>query len=152
MHDDIQDVVSLEVSSLVTELNMERLQNLAGEQGGTIQSELELALNAARTMANTFEVSKEKSKDGKEALNIGRDQLTTGRFTPYWTRDDKGNIAVQPLVEYDTYDKHSNGVLKGGWYITPREQNKESVLGPLPCLFPSPLIVNSMVLRVRIIT
>ena len=57
---------------------------------------------------------------------------TTGRFTPYWTRDDKGNIAIQPLVEYDTYDKHPNGVLKGGWYITPREQNKESVLGPLP--------------------
>ncbi len=169
-----QDVVSSEVSSLLTELNMERLQNLAGEQSGTIQSELELALDAARTMANTFEVSKLKSKDGKETLDIGRDQLnavllnvlkhnksfngtyscwepnaidgadanfrvdkdgnnpTTGRFTPYWTRDDKGNIAVQPLVEYDTYDKHPNGVLKGGWYITPREQNKESVLGPLP--------------------
>ncbi|WP_041963490.1 cache domain-containing protein [Sulfurospirillum cavolei] len=169
-----QDRVSAEVSSLLTELNMERLQNLAGEQSGTIQAELELALNAARTMANTFEVSKLKPKDGKEALDIGRGQLnavllnvlksnksfngtyscwepnaidgadenfrvnkdgnnpTTGRFTPYWTRDDKGNIAVQPLVEYDTYDKHPNGVLKGGWYITPREQNKESVLGPLP--------------------
>lgn len=134
-----QDVVSSEVSSLLTELNMERLQNLAGEQSGTIQAELELALNAARTMANTFEVSKLKSKDGKGTLDIGRDQLnavllnvlqrnkgfngtyscwepnaidgvdsnfrvdkdgnnpTTGRFTPYWTRDDKGNIAVQPL-------------------------------------------------------
>lgn len=153
-----QDRVSAEVSSLLTELNMERLQNLAGEQSGTIQAELELALNAARTMANTFEVSKLKPKNGKEALDIGRDQLnavllnvlqhntsfngtyscwepnaidgadenfrvnkdgnnpTTGRFTPYWTRDDKGNIAVQPLVEYDTYDKHPNGVLKGGWY------------------------------------
>ncbi|MBE0496441.1 MAG: methyl-accepting chemotaxis protein [Campylobacterales bacterium] len=169
-----QDVVSSEVSSLLTELNMERLQNLAGEQSGNIQSELELALNAARTMANTFEVSKLKPKEGEEALDIGRDQLnavllnvlkrnksfngtyscwepnaidgfddnfrvdrdgnnpTTGRFTPYWTRDGQGNIAVQPLVEYDTYDKHPNGVLKGGWYITPREQNKESVLGPLP--------------------
>jgi len=36
------------------------------------------------------------------------------------------------LVEYDTQDKHPNGVLKGGWYIGPRETLKESVLGPLP--------------------
>lgn len=70
-----QDVVSSEVSSLLTELNMERLQNLAGEQSGTIQAELALALDAARTMANTFEVSKFKPKDGKGALDIGRDQL-----------------------------------------------------------------------------
>jgi len=39
---------------------------------------------------------------------------------------------VQPLVEYDTMDKHPNCVLKGGWYIGPRETLKESVLGPLP--------------------
>ena len=56
----------------------------------------------------------------------------TGRFTPYWTRGADGKIAVQPLVEYDTMDKHPNGVLKGGWYIGPRETLKESVLGPLP--------------------
>ncbi len=56
----------------------------------------------------------------------------TGRFTPYWTRSADGKIAVQPLVEYDTQDKHPNGVLKGGWYIGPRETLKESVLGPLP--------------------
>jgi methyl-accepting chemotaxis protein len=56
----------------------------------------------------------------------------TGRFTPYWTRNADGKIAVQPLVEYDSDAKHSNGVLKGGWYITPRDTHTESVLGPLP--------------------
>lgn len=56
----------------------------------------------------------------------------TGRFTPYWTRSADGKIAVQPLVEYDTNDTHPNGVLKGGWYIGPRDTHKESVLGPLP--------------------
>lgn len=55
----------------------------------------------------------------------------TGRFTPYWTRSADGKIAVQPLVEYDTNDKHPNGVLKGGWYIGPRDTQRESVLGPL---------------------
>ncbi len=165
-----QTLVSEQVSSLQTETSMQALQNLAGEQAGKVQEELDLALNAARTMAHTFEVSKQQSGN----LNIGRDQLNavllnvlkhnksfngtyscwepnaidgrdeafrvdrdgnnpvTGRFTPYWTRDASGNIAVQPLVEYDTYDKHPNGVLKGGWYITPREKNLESVLGPLP--------------------
>jgi len=152
-----QNMVSTQVSGLLKETNMQGLQNLAGEQAGQIQEQFDLALNAARTMANTFEVAKEQGS----SLHIGRDQLNavllnvlkrnkgfngtyscwepnaidgrdadfrvdkdgnnavTGRFTPYWTRDDKGNIAVQPLVEYDTYDKHPNGVLKGGWYITP---------------------------------
>ncbi|MDY0262341.1 methyl-accepting chemotaxis protein [Syntrophotalea acetylenica] len=165
-----QNMVSTQVSSLLKETSMQNMQNLAGEQAGEIRGQLELALDAARTMANTFEVSKQ----GSGNLQIGRDQLNavllhvlkankgfngtyscwepnaidgrdgdfrvdrdgnnpvTGRFTPYWTRDDKGNIAVQPLVEYDTYDKHPNGVLKGGWYIIPREKNLESVLGPLP--------------------
>ncbi|MCQ4275971.1 methyl-accepting chemotaxis protein [Stutzerimonas degradans] len=73
--------------------------------------------------------------DGQDALFAGtqngnNDQ--TGRFTPYWTRGADGKIAVQPLVEYDTMDKHPNGVLKGGWYIGPKENRRESVLGPLP--------------------
>jgi methyl-accepting chemotaxis protein len=169
-----QNMVSSQVSALLKEKSMESLQNLAGDQAGKVQEQLNVALDAARTMANTFEVSKRQAAKGKEGLVVGRDQLNaillnvlknnkafngtyscwepnaidgrdaefridgdgnnsvTGRFTPYWTRDDKGNIAVQPLVEYDTYDKHPNGVLKGGWYIVPREKNRESVLGPLP--------------------
>jgi methyl-accepting chemotaxis protein len=73
--------------------------------------------------------------DGNDGgfLNTGNgNNLKTGRFTPYWTRSDTGSIAVQPLVEYDTMDKHPNGVLKGGWYIGPRDTGKESVLAPLP--------------------
>jgi len=56
----------------------------------------------------------------------------TGRFTPYWTRDAGGHVAVQPLVEYDSPDRHPNGVLKGAWYSGPRETLKESVLDPIP--------------------
>lgn len=56
----------------------------------------------------------------------------TGRFTPYWTRGTEGHVAVQPLVEYDSPDRHPNGVLKGGWYSGPRETLKESVLDPIP--------------------
>lgn len=56
----------------------------------------------------------------------------TGRFTPYWTRNQDGNIEVQPLVEYDSEDAHPNGVAKGGWYQVPRNTMQESILGPLP--------------------
>ena len=73
--------------------------------------------------------------DGQDfAFKTGKDgnNARTGRFTPYWNRDDNGNIAVQPLVEYDTRDRHPNGVLKGGWYINPKENHTESVLAPLP--------------------
>lgn len=73
--------------------------------------------------------------DGQDALFAGTQKGNndqTGRFTPYWTRGADGKIAVQPLVEYDTMDKHPNGVLKGGWYIGPKENRRESVLGPLP--------------------
>jgi methyl-accepting chemotaxis protein len=56
----------------------------------------------------------------------------TGRFIPYWNRDQNGRIAMQSLVEYDSRDRHPNGVMKGGWYIGPQENGRESVLDPLP--------------------
>jgi methyl-accepting chemotaxis protein len=62
--------------------------------------------------------------------NFGSDQ--TGRFIPYWNRDESGKIASQPLVDYDSKDLHPNGVPKGGWYIGPKQSGKESILGPLP--------------------
>lgn len=56
----------------------------------------------------------------------------TGRFTPYWTRSAAGHIAVQPLVEYESQARHTNGVPKAGWYTGPRDTQKESVLDPIP--------------------
>ncbi len=56
----------------------------------------------------------------------------SGRALPYWTRDPEGNIALQPLVEYDSEALHPNGVMKGGWFIGPMRTGKESILAPLP--------------------
>jgi len=165
-----QNLVAGRVGTLVEEGTSDSLKNLAWAHAGVIQSKFDLALDSARTMAQTFEVG--KSGEGK--LELGRSQINailrhvlennpdfngtyscwepnaldghdadfrtgtdgnnaqTGRFTPYWNRGENGKIAVQPLVEYDTYDKHPNGVLKGGWYIGPRETHKESVLDPFP--------------------
>ncbi len=73
--------------------------------------------------------------DGDDAAFKGHRESghdATGRFIPYWNRDQSGRIAMQPLVEYDSRDLHPNGVMKGGWYIGPKETGKESVLDPLP--------------------
>jgi len=163
-----QNLVGTRVSKLVQDNTAESLKNLAWGHAGVIQAKFDLALDAARTMAQTFELTK------SGGVNLGRAQInailknvleknpefngtyscwepnaldgndassrtgtqgnnaTTGRFTPYWNRGTDGRIAVQPLVEYDTMAKHPNGVLKGGWYIGPRENHRESVLDPLP--------------------
>ncbi|OEC35410.1 methyl-accepting chemotaxis protein [Pseudomonas cuatrocienegasensis] len=162
--------VAEEVSGLIEKATFREVENLAESRANAIQTKLQGALDAARTMANTFAAS----KAAQSPLDIGREQINTvllsvlksnpdfngtyscwepdaldgqdsafrndqdgnnpqtGRFTPYWTRSADGTIAVQPLVEYDSADRHPNGVLKGGWYSGPRDTLTESVLDPLP--------------------
>ncbi|SBV94337.1 Methyl-accepting chemotaxis protein [uncultured Alphaproteobacteria bacterium] len=72
--------------------------------------------------------------DGDDAGYRGRRDLgtdETGRFLSYWTRQN-GKEGLQPLVEYESADLHPNGVMKGGWFLGPRDTGKPSVLGPLP--------------------
>jgi methyl-accepting chemotaxis protein len=56
----------------------------------------------------------------------------TGRFIPYWNRDDQGKIARQPLADYESQEINTNGVGKGAWYLGSRATGKEIVLDPLP--------------------
>lgn len=165
-----EQYVSTEVTTLVEKSTIREIQNLAESRANAIQTKLQNALDAARTMATAFAAS----KTSQSPLAIGREQVNavllsvlkdnpefngtyscwepealdgqdmafrntpdgsnplTGRFTPYWTRSADGHVAVQPLVEYDSPDRHPNGVLKGGWYSGPRSTLKESVLDPIP--------------------
>ncbi|HEY0329919.1 MAG TPA: methyl-accepting chemotaxis protein [Rhodopseudomonas sp.] len=162
-----------EVSQLVDRQTKESLLNRAASEAKAIGSELELGLDAARTMAQSFAVLagsntaatpsearraqfnavlrnvvalnptfngtysawEPNGLDNSDAAFKGRADLGsdgTGRFLPYWTRDAKGSIAVQPLVEYESADRHPNGLVKGAWYLNPRGTGKENILGPLP--------------------
>ncbi|GBC61541.1 methyl-accepting chemotaxis protein [Desulfonema ishimotonii] len=56
----------------------------------------------------------------------------TGRFIPYWSRNDTGHIWVEPLVDYENHQKHGNGVRKGDYYLLPRETRKEVAIDPYP--------------------
>ena len=83
----------------------------------------------------TYSCWEPNAVDGNDAQHTGSgngNNAQTGRFTPYFTRNGSGTIAVQPLVEYDSDAAHVNGVPKGGWYTGPRTTGQESVLGPLP--------------------
>ncbi len=96
---------------------------------------LEFFLEANPKFNGTYSAWEPEAMDGNDAAFAGKKETgsdSTGRFLSYWTRDAKGNIEVQPLVEYDSRELHANGVMKGGWYIGPMETGKESVLGPLP--------------------
>jgi methyl-accepting chemotaxis protein len=83
----------------------------------------------------TYSAWEPDALDGQDAAFRNKRAMgsdATGRFLPYWTRDPQGHIAIQPLVEYDSRDLHSNGVMKGGWYIGPRNGGGDSILDPLP--------------------
>ncbi|CAL4869767.1 hypothetical protein MMA231_04059 (plasmid) [Asticcacaulis sp. MM231] len=73
--------------------------------------------------------------DGADGAYVNRKEMgadTTGRALPYWTRNAQGQIALQPLVEYDSRELHTNGLMKGGWFIGPETNGRESILAPLP--------------------
>ncbi|MDM8515168.1 methyl-accepting chemotaxis protein [Desulfobacterales bacterium HSG16] len=132
---------------------------VAGEYANHIKTELEVAIDAARTLAQTLSVIK---KDGeKEPLNpkqinsilknvleknpdflgfatcwekaafdnldheyvnaAGHDQ--TGRFVPYWSRDQTGKIMVEPAQDYDKEGP-------GDYYQLPKKTKKECIIEP----------------------
>jgi len=107
----------------------------AADRRGQINAILKSTLEREPGLNGTYNAWEPNAVDGHDADFAGKQQTdtdATGRFVPYWTRGADGRIAVQPLVEYDRRDLHPNGVMKGGWYIGPKETGHESVLAPLP--------------------
>ncbi|WP_417760889.1 methyl-accepting chemotaxis protein [Shewanella sp.] len=92
-------------------------------------------LTQYKDLNGTYTCWEPNALDGRDSDFTGGNEGShpeTGRFTPYWTRNAQGNIAVQALVEYDSDARHPNGVLKGGWYIGPKTTMQPSVLDPIP--------------------
>ncbi|MGF3021768.1 methyl-accepting chemotaxis protein [Methylobacterium aquaticum] len=83
----------------------------------------------------TYSAWEPNALDGADDAYVNRADIgsdRTGRALPYWTRTADGKVALQPLVEYDSRETHPNGVMKGGWYLGPKETKRESLLAPLP--------------------
>ncbi|QTA90978.1 methyl-accepting chemotaxis protein [Desulfonema magnum] len=132
---------------------------IAKQHGNYIKAELELALDAARTLAQAMSSIKneqaEMELNRKEVNNIlkivleqnkwfvgvytcwepeafdGLDQQyrykeghdKTGRFVPYWSRSNDGNIVVVPLVQYEKEGP-------GDYYQLPKRTKQECVIDP----------------------
>jgi methyl-accepting chemotaxis protein len=152
----------------------------AGQKASYLQAQLESAMNAARTLAETFSGIKDdraKLKLDREALNnilkiilernsnfIGTytawepnmlddlDDLyksteghdSTGRFIPYWTRNDKGELVMEPLLDYE-----KEGI--GDYYLLPRKTKTECILDPY--VYPvqgKPTLLTSLVVPIMV--
>lgn len=72
--------------------------------------------------------------DNNDAQNVNGNNgnnSQTGRFTPYWVRDNNTQ-SLQSLVEYDSREQHPNGIVKGAWYQNPQKTRSQTVTAPLP--------------------
>ena len=168
-----EQLVSTQVSNLVTDTTLRKLEATASDYSKTISRKIEEGLSSARVLAISMSAIKERDRatneqtlsrkgfneillsvlksnqelngtysawavnafdanDGQSLGNKDGSNPDTGRFTPYWTRDTSGAIAVQPLVEYDSLDTHPNGIVKGAWYQVPKATHNEAVTAPLP--------------------
>jgi len=131
---------------------------IARVEAASIQAEIEIALDAARTLATSFSVQKISEQnpltretvdgilrlvaeqnpsflgvytlwepnafDGKDSEFVdkpGHD--STGRYIPYWCRDDKGKIGVDALANYEISGD-------GDYYQIPKNSKKEALLNP----------------------
>ncbi len=61
------------------------------------------------------------NRDAEYANTAGHDE--TGRFIPYWIRDEQGNAVVEPLVDYEVEGA-------GDWYLLPKRTKRENILDP----------------------
>jgi methyl-accepting chemotaxis protein len=126
--------------------NMARMFEVAAENGGAAAVPVDsrraafnaILLNVLKDnpgFNGTYSAWEPDALDGQDGRHVNRADIgsdATGRFLPYWTRGAGGKLAVQPLVEYDSAALHPNGVMKGGWYIGPKNGGGESILDPLP--------------------
>ncbi len=62
--------------------------------------------------------------DGKDASFAGKPgHDATGRFIPYWNRNEKGEMALEPLKDYE---KEGDG----DYYLLPKKSKQERIINP----------------------
>lgn len=118
------------------------------------------ALKSNPDLNGTYSCWEPNQFDNNDAQNINGEEGNngeTGRFTPYWVRNSS-TLNVQSLVEYNSTDKHPNGIIKGAWYQNPQKDHRQTVTAPLPYIVQGknvwlatlsvPVIVNNRFLGV----
>lgn len=131
----------------------------AQAQAATVDAEIELAFDAARTLAQVLSAIKAEDhpvqlsrdevntilrqvlmdnpqflgtytlwepnafdgQDARYANTEGHD--ATGRFIPYWNRNERGEIQLEPVMDYET-----EGI--GDYYQCPKRTKQECIINP----------------------
>ncbi len=71
--------------------------------------------------------------DGRDSDYAGKEgHDATGRFIPYWVREDSGAITLAALEDYESQELHPTGVRLGEYYLRPKETGEEAVIDPYP--------------------
>ncbi len=143
-----------ETATLATQRNVVAVSET---EAGRIQTEIEGALDSARTLAQALASVKIEETDlNRDQVNAmlkqvlvsnpqfvgvytlwepnafdGRDTEyvnteghdETGRFIPYWVRDETGAPVVEPLLDYEVEGA-------GDWYLTPKRTQQEALFDP----------------------
>ncbi len=103
---------------------IEGLVNADVTDRATLNSLVHNVLVSDKNLLGTYTAFEPNALDGRDyefANTEGHD--ASGRFVPYWSRDDKNNINLEPLVGYDKPGD-------GDYYLMPVKNNKESAIDP----------------------
>jgi methyl-accepting chemotaxis protein len=93
------------------------------------------ALEANRSLLGIYVVFEPNALDGKDELfadqaNLGSND--NGRFSIYWSQDEKGKLSSEALTEENLSDSTPgiSGTPYNAWYICPLQQKKVCLLDP----------------------
>lgn len=98
-----------------------------------VQRVLKSLLLAHGSLVGTYSCWEPNAFDGNDSAyrnTPGHD--ASGRFIPYWSRGESGEIRLEPLLDYESHERYPNGVRKGEYYLLARETGKERAIDPYP--------------------
>ena len=188
-----REFVTARTSKLLGASAMEALSQHARAEAGAIQTSIDDALKAARTLAQIFTASRNNEQTTTATLDLSRTDINgilravlernpnflgtytawepkgfddlddifknkarwgsdaTGRFVPYWHRNDNGKIVEDPLVGYESQKRLPSGVREGEYYLCPKETHHECVVDPFSYTIDGkPVLLTSLVVPIML--
>ena len=118
----------------------------------TVDSMLRTTLERNMNFLGVYTAWEPDAFDGKDARFVnspGSD--SSGRFVPYWSRNNEGNVIVEPLMGYEDATRNETGARKGDYYLLPRERKKECIIEPY--IYPvqgKPTLMTSLVVPIMV--
>ncbi|MBI4775171.1 MAG: methyl-accepting chemotaxis protein [Deltaproteobacteria bacterium] len=89
-----------------------------------VNSILKIVLDRNPQFVGTYTLWEPNAFDGLDSGNVNaKGHDATGRFIPYWCRNQEGKIAVEPLVDYEKEGP-------GDYYQVPKKTKKEAIIDP----------------------